>query len=127
MFGQSRPDPTITRFDLVAVGSNSGRSSFVRLKAFDGDPDPFQRGDANDDDAVDIADVITILNYLFAGQGQPACEDAADIDDSGEIVISDAIRLLLHLFSGRTPPEAPSPEPGIDPTPDGLQCLSAAE
>lgn len=111
-------------FDLVTVGTRNGsRSAFFRMKAFEGLPDPFLRGDVSGNGSIDITDVIRILNHLFAGSPNPVCEDAADIDDDGRIVISDAIQLLGHLFNSGVAPSPPHPEPGIDPTPDGLQCF----
>jgi PKD repeat protein len=84
----------------------------------------FRRGDSNDDDRVDIADAIFILNYLFLGTGTPNCEDAMDIDDGGSVDLTDAVRLLNFLFAGGVRPEPPYPDPGSDPTEDDLsECL----
>ena len=80
----------------------------------------FRRGDASGDGAVNIADAIVILGYLFAGEAEPSCLDAADVNDDGEVQISDAIALLGYLFSGGAI-AAPGPLTcGEDPTPDKL-------
>ncbi len=84
---------------------------------------PFIRGDANADGAVNVADAITILGYLFASQKPKACMDALDVADNGKIDISHAIRLLGYLFARGTPPAAPFPSAGHDPTPtDAYTC-----
>ena len=84
----------------------------------------FIRGDINDDGAVQISDVITLLDYLF-GSDAPAlrCADAADGNDDGAIQISDAIYLLAYLFTpGSPPPPDPFPACGFDRTGDPLEC-----
>jgi hypothetical protein len=105
-------DPTIWRYVMV----------------FPLGEEPFLRGDANGDGAVDISDAVRILGYLFTGDAEPACLDAADANDSAAVDISDPIYLLGHLFLGGPAPDDPfDPEGtcGVDPTPlDGLSCLS---
>jgi hypothetical protein len=45
------------------------------------------------------------------------------VNDDGAVDISDAVGLLGFLFLGATPPAAPFPTPGVDPTPaDPLGC-----
>lgn len=85
-------------------------------------PGSFRRGDANRDAAVDLADGIAILQYLFAGGSLP-CLDAADVDDDGSLLLGDAITLFSYLFSGGPPPSQPFPLPGSDSLlADGLDC-----
>ncbi|MEE8142440.1 MAG: dockerin type I repeat-containing protein, partial [Planctomycetota bacterium] len=82
----------------------------------------FVRGDANGDEIVNIADPIYVLEYLFADGRDPTCFDAADGNDDGAVQISDAIYLLTFLFDEGLPPPPPFPDPGGDPTGDGLLC-----
>lgn len=82
----------------------------------------FLRGDANNDEQVNLADAVFLLNYLFKGGEAPVCEDAADTDDSGGVSITDAIRLLNYLFKGGEAIAQPYPDSGEDPTPDSLLC-----
>jgi len=83
----------------------------------------FRRGDANEDGAVDLGDVLATLDYLFQGGAAPGCSDAADADDDGVLTISDPIAVLLRLFAGAPPLPAPSDtSTGPDPTPDALPC-----
>jgi hypothetical protein len=83
---------------------------------------PFLRGDANGDRSINISDVIFILNSLFRGAGFPPCGDAADVNDDGKVNISDPVFLLRYLFQAGARPPLPGPEPGEDPTADGLDC-----
>ncbi len=76
----------------------------------------FIRGDANDDGAVDLADAVRVLIYLFKGNIVPACLDALDADDSGLVDVTDAVDLLRYLFKRGPAPPAPFPAPGADPT-----------
>jgi hypothetical protein len=81
----------------------------------------FKRGDVDGNQKVEITDPVKILNFLFTGGSAPACIDAADVTDTGNVGISSAIYLLNFLFLGGAPPAVPFPEPGIDPTLDGLK------
>ena len=85
----------------------------------------FRRGDADGNQALELTDAISLLNYLFTGGAKPVCLDAADSDDNGEADISDAIASLNYQFLGGPPPAAPGPTTcGLDvgaETPD-LGC-----
>lgn len=72
----------------------------------------FRRGDGNDDSAVDIADAIFTLNWLFLGGRAPGCEAAADLDGDGSVNITDPVYLLGFLFLGGPAPPAPFPDCG---------------
>jgi hypothetical protein len=86
-----------------------------------GDPQ-FTRGDANQDGSINIADVVTILGYLFQGQGAD-CLLSVDANDDESNDISDAIALLALLFGGGQSLPAPYPACGLDGTPAGtLSC-----
>ncbi|MBI4585559.1 MAG: IPT/TIG domain-containing protein [Planctomycetes bacterium] len=82
----------------------------------------FSRGDANGDGLLDISDAVYLLNALFLGGPAPPCPDAADADDDGAVEMNDAVFFLLARFAGGEPPPAPYPDPGVDPTPDLLEC-----
>ena len=84
----------------------------------------FIRGDVNGDGDVNIADAISVLEYLFAGGEPPPCPDAADVNDDGIINIADPVALLSALFVGDFEISPPFPEPGVDPTEDSLGCHS---
>lgn len=83
----------------------------------------FVRSDCNLDGAINIADAIAVLSYLFYG-GAVTCLDACDVSDDGEVDIGDAIAHIAFLFSAGPAPASPYPECGVDPTRDGLNCGS---
>ena len=65
---------------------------------------------------------VTSGQVLFQGADIPDCPDGSDLDDDGRITLTDVIVILNFLFRGGVAPAAPYPEPGQDPTADGLQC-----
>lgn len=107
---------------LIAAGSNRFFSELYRLQAL---PSVrfFVRGDSNDSGTLELTDVLVTLNYLFLGAASPTCEDALDTNDSSTLDLTDALLLLNYLFSSGNAPSAPFPDPGTDPTPDGLGCF----
>ncbi len=117
----------------VQVSPENGSLQYVgSFVTFTVDPPPddppfqqFLRMDVNDDARIDIADPIGILQEVFQGiQALAPCEDARDVNDDGRKDISDVVYALSYLFRGASPPPAPFPNPGFDPTPDGLTpCL----
>jgi hypothetical protein len=82
----------------------------------------FLRGDCNGDLAVDIADPVRGLNFLFLGVAAAPCLDACDANDDGAVNITDPIGVLGYLFLGGPEPAAPFPAVGPDGTEDGLGC-----
>ena len=93
--------------------------------------DPFVRGDCSADGQYNIADAIVGLSALFPGPGgAPAltCDDACDCNDDGAFNVADPICILAGLFgSPTTPPVAPHPACGVDPTDtDPLDCATFA-
>ncbi len=68
----------------------------------------YNLGDTNADGRLDIADPITILQYLFLG-GTVECLAAADVDNTRSIDLADVQVILNHLFLGLSmmarPPE----------------------
>ncbi|MGE3166344.1 MAG: PKD domain-containing protein [Planctomycetota bacterium] len=80
----------------------------------------FLRGDSNRNSAVDLADAIFTLAFLFSGGAPPTCPDSSDVNDDGQINVADAISLLSYLFSGGQIPRYPFPGVGLDPTADVL-------
>ena len=86
----------------------------------------FVRGDANNDGGVNIADAIFLLGQLFiSGSPTTTCDDSTDFNDDASVNIADAIFLLSALFTPTgTPPPAPNPDCGDDPTMDSLDCAA---
>ncbi len=83
----------------------------------------FIRGDASWDGSIDISDAILTLTVLFNCTQICSCPDVLDVNDDSNTDISDPIYTLIYLFSSGSPPPAPFPGCGSDPTPDGLDCL----
>ncbi len=89
-----------------------------------GGEERFMRGDSNADGAVNIADAISILGFLFGGEEAPVCMDSADANDDGAVNIADAIRTLGYLFGGEEELPAPFGACGTDPTDDTLPACN---
>ncbi|HLU48929.1 MAG TPA: hypothetical protein VK116_12630, partial [Planctomycetota bacterium] len=108
------------------VFSTPGCLAWVAKEGTDPGPGPepalFVRGDANSDDSINLADSLTVLNFLYLGGSTLDCEDAADVDDDGGLNLSDPIYLLNYLFLGGNAPLPPFETRGADPTEDGLGC-----
>ncbi|MCA8960646.1 MAG: dockerin type I repeat-containing protein, partial [Planctomycetes bacterium] len=84
----------------------------------------FVRGDVNQDGAVNIADVVALLDQLFSGGAPSTCQSSLDGNDDGMVDVADAIRVLNFLFSGGAALDAPFPSCGEDATSDSLTCDS---
>ncbi|MBU0708109.1 dockerin type I repeat-containing protein [Patescibacteria group bacterium] len=65
------------------------------------------RGDINGDGAplVDIADLIDLVNFMFAG-GSPPCFEAADVNADASLDIADLVYLVNFMFNSGPPPVA---------------------
>jgi len=63
------------------------------------------RGDANDDNSIDVADVTFLVDYLFNDALAPVCDEESDANASGDTDISDLTRLVDYLFNDGPPPE----------------------
>lgn len=75
-------------------------------------------GDVNADRTVNLADVITLLAYLFQDNPAPACLKSADTNDDGSIDLSDAITALGYLFQDQS---MTAPD-GTTLSSDNVQC-----
>lgn len=83
----------------------------------------FQRGDINEDGAVDFSDAIAEILILFSEAPSPSCYKVRDTNDDGSLNLADVMFLLSALLeSGAPPVPAPSPACGEDPTEDTLPC-----
>ena len=83
----------------------------------------FVRGDASGDGGVDIADMVSVLNFLFTAAGPSSnCRDAFDVNDDGGVDIADPVFGLNFLFSGGPGIPQPFPFSGGDRTEDDLRC-----
>jgi hypothetical protein len=84
------------------------------------DPE-FIRGDVDENGSLGINDATLLSDILFKGATDvPENSDACDANDDGVINVSDVRKILDHLFGGLPFLPQPSPDPGLDPTPDEL-------
>ncbi|MBI4605503.1 MAG: hypothetical protein HY721_26355 [Planctomycetes bacterium] len=96
---------------LMAAGAPLGAADFVR-------------GDANSDGVLSVSDAPYLLGYIFLGYRPLECDAAADANDDGVLDLTDSVFGLVAQFRGGSPPPAPFPGAGPDPTPDDLPCPS---
>lgn len=68
-----------------------------------------KRGDANNDNAVNVSDVIYLNAYLYQGGPTPPCLNQADVNKNGVVDGSDSAYLLAWLFGGGPAPPSPGP------------------
>ncbi len=64
----------------------------------------FLRGDANGDGAIDLGDVVYLLNYLFKNDVPPDPLEAGDANCDGIVDLGDVVYLLNYLFKNGDPP-----------------------
>jgi hypothetical protein len=107
-FGIYYPDPRHASTVALIKASHQALGNLQRnLKNF-------IRGDTACDGAVDIADPVAALEYLFL-RGEPGCcLDAADANGDGAIDIADPVATLIYLFLGTAAPPLPFPLCGLD-------------
>ena len=59
-------------------------------------------------DAIDISDLVYLVNYMFKSGPPPPIPDEADVDASGFIDIADLVYLVNYMFkNGPEPPPCP--------------------
>ncbi len=83
----------------------------------------FLRGDADNDERVDISDAVFLLQGLFGGTAtELRCLDAADTNDDGRLNMTDPVFLCDALFRGGPAIPRPRLQAGPDSTADELGC-----
>ncbi len=65
------------------------------------------RGNVDNDpgDAIDISDLVYLVDYMFTGGPEPECFEEADMNADGAIDISDLVWLVDYMFTGGPAPE----------------------
>ena len=74
----------------------------------------FLRGDINADGDRNLADAVSLLEFLFSSGALP-CVAATDVNDDGDINVADPSQLLSYLFTGASAPPEPTLVCGQDP------------
>ncbi len=61
-------------------------------------------GDANADEAINIADAVHLINYIFKGGPAPEPPCVGDASGDGAVNIGDAVHLINYIFKGGPAP-----------------------
>ena len=85
----------------------------------------YVRADCNQNGAIDLADPLFLLNYLFEQGEAPTCSDACELNLDGVLDLADAVWTLQYLFGGGPPPPSPFPTCGSDGDPIGCDLPTA--
>jgi len=66
------------------------------------------RGNVDNDggDAIDISDLVYLVDYMFTGGPAPECFEEADMNGDAALDISDLVWLVDYMFTGGPPPVA---------------------
>ncbi|MGB2803941.1 MAG: FG-GAP-like repeat-containing protein [Candidatus Zixiibacteriota bacterium] len=64
----------------------------------------FIRGDVTGDGAVDVGDVVFLVNYLYRGGPAPDPVAAGDVNCDGVVDVGDVVYLVNYLYRGGSPP-----------------------
>ena len=81
----------ITEFSVWGITDSS--NTIVRV-----------RGDVNQDEVINSADVVYLINYLFKGGPAPEPLWIGDVNCDGIINSADVVYLINYLFKGGPPP-----------------------
>jgi len=69
-------------------------------------------GDCNKDGTVDLADALSLADWLFSGGPAPNCATACDVNGDGNLDLGDTVYTLYFLFVGGSAPIQPAPGSG---------------
>jgi len=61
-------------------------------------------GDMNADGAVNVGDVVYLVNYLYRGGNPPTPPLVGDVNCDGVVNVGDVVFLINYLFRGEAPP-----------------------
>lgn len=87
-----------------AIGNMQG-GEYVLMGGFWSAFTYFVAGDPNNDQLVNSADVIYLINYLFVmGSPAPAIWQSGDVNCNGAINSADIVYLINYLFAGGPAP-----------------------
>ena len=59
-------------------------------------------GDANDDDAVNVADIVEIVNYILEKPSERFLFGAADVNADEEVNVTDIVKVVNIIISGNS-------------------------
>ena len=80
-------------------------------------------GDVNGSQAINVSDIVYLVNYLLSGGQPPVSLDSADVDSISGVSHSDCMYLLYYIFRGGPPPNCPPypPDSVLPVTTDTLE------
>jgi len=113
--------PTFPPVSTVIVSDDGQSHAPIQVLGIIPIQGDFLRGDADDDGTVGFSDIVSLLEFLFAGGTLPECLDAADGNDDSAVDIGDAVYGIGELFGGGGPPAILC---GTDSSPDALPCVT---
>jgi hypothetical protein len=64
-------------------------------------------GDTDGDGEVNVADIVSLVSYVFAGGPAPEPEWAGDVDCNGSVNVSDVVYLINYVFGDGPEPCEP--------------------
>ena len=76
----------------------------ARISGWDINPGVPICGDADASGAVDIDDIVFLINYIFGGGPAPDPLEIGDVDCSGNVDIDDVVYLINYIFGGGNAP-----------------------
>lgn len=122
--GRDQPSAAYLSADLEVLRTLSVSS--LERGGVSEQPNRFLRGDVQANSGVDLADALSLLNYVLQRGAPPSCPKAADANDDGRINLVDGIVILTHTFADGGPLPEPFSACGEDPSLDTLSCDSFA-
>jgi hypothetical protein len=64
----------------------------------------FTRGDVNGDGAINVGDVVHLVNFLYRDGDPPLPMEAGDFDCDGVVNVGDVVHLVNYLYRDGPPP-----------------------
>lgn len=112
MFGTNYPGVyalIVYNNDLIAGGSftYAGMNQANYIARWDGSSWSrvgYMCGDSNGDGVINSADIVHLVNYLFAGGPAPVPIESGDANADGVVDGADVVYLINYLFAGGPPP-----------------------
>jgi hypothetical protein len=89
---------------LGQVGVGSGSSESFGTRGGFWQPRGGVRGDVNGDGAINVGDVIHLVNFLYRDGPLPVPEWAGDFDCDGATNVGDVVQLVNYLYRDGPPP-----------------------
>ena len=86
--------------DYIKISSGEAEEPTVSYSGKEGPDDPTLRGDVNSDNTFNVADLVTLQNWLLAGSNAELADwQAGDLCEDGIIDVFDAIMMRKLLLS----------------------------